>query len=63
VIKAFVVARPHIELSPRLAEEIIEFVKSRCGRHQSPGEIQFVDSLPKTHSGKIQRFLLRQAGA
>jgi acetyl-CoA synthetase len=63
VIKAFVVARPHTELSPRLAEEIIEFVRLRCGQYQSPREIEFVDSLPKTHSGKIQRFLLRQAGA
>jgi 2-aminobenzoate-CoA ligase len=61
VVKAFVVTRPQIELSPRLAEEIIEFVKSKCGRYQSPREIQFVDSLPKTHSGKIQRFLLRQS--
>jgi acetyl-CoA synthetase len=61
VVKAFVVTRPQVELSPRLAEEIIEFVKSKCGRYQSPREIQFVDSLPKTHSGKIQRFLLRQS--
>ena len=59
-VKAFVVTRPGIEPSLRLADEIIEFVKSRCGRHQSPREVQFVDSLPKTHSGKIQRFLLRQ---
>jgi acetyl-CoA synthetase len=59
-VKAFVVTRPGIEPSLRLADEIIEFVKSRCGRHQSPREVQFVESLPKTHSGKIQRFLLRQ---
>ena len=56
VVKAFVVTRPEIELSPRLADEIIAFVTSKCGRYQSPREIQFVDSLPKTHSGKIQRF-------
>jgi len=62
VVKAFVVTRPEIELSPRLADEIIAFVTSKCGRYQSPREIQFVDSLPKTHSGKIQRFLLRQVG-
>ena len=61
VVKAFVVTRPEVEFSPRLADEIIEFVKSKCGRYQSPREIQFVDSLPKTHSGKIQRFLLRQS--
>ena len=61
-VKAFVVTRLEIELSPRLADEIIAFVTSKCGRYQSPREIQFVDSLPKTHSGKIQRFLLRQVG-
>ena len=61
IVKAYVVTRPGIAPSPRLAEEIIEFVKQRCGRYQAPREIQFVESLPKTHSGKIQRFLLRRA--
>jgi acetyl-CoA synthetase len=35
-------------------------VRSRVGRHQYPREIEFLPSLPKTESGKIQRFLLRQ---
>ena len=60
-IKAYVVTRPEVERSGRLVEDIIELVKKSCGRHQSPREIEFVDSLPKTQTGKIQRFLLRQA--
>jgi acetyl-CoA synthetase len=31
------------------------------GRHQYPREIEFIDALPKTQTGKIQRFLLRRA--
>jgi acyl-coenzyme A synthetase/AMP-(fatty) acid ligase len=34
-------------------------VKRRLGRHQFPREIEFLDQLPKTETGKIQRFLLR----
>jgi len=60
MVKAFVVTRPGIDPSRQLADEIMEFVAVRYGRYQSPREIEFVESLPKTHSGKIQRFLLRQ---
>jgi acetyl-CoA synthetase len=38
-------------------------VKDRLGRHQYPREIEFVDALPKTETGKIQRFLLRKETA
>jgi len=60
-IKAFVVTRSGVERSEGFVSELVELVKSVCGRHQSPREIEFVDSLPKTQTGKIQRFLLRQA--
>jgi acetyl-CoA synthetase len=30
------------------------------GKHQYPREVEFLDELPKTETGKIQRFLLRQ---
>jgi benzoate-CoA ligase family protein len=42
-----------------LAEEIREFVRSRLPGYKCPREIRFLDSLPKTATGKIQRFLLR----
>jgi acetyl-CoA synthetase len=62
-VKAFVVTRSGIEPSQQLADAIKEFVSMKCGRYQAPREIEFVDTLPKTHSGKIQRFLLRQAAS
>ncbi|HXJ78572.1 MAG TPA: AMP-binding protein [Candidatus Methylomirabilis sp.] len=60
IVKAFVVLRPGVATTPRLADEIVELVKQRVGRHQAPREVEFLDHLPKTESGKIQRFLLRQ---
>jgi len=62
IVKAFVVTRPGIARSEALADELVALVKAVCGQHQYPRAIEFVDSLPKTQTGKIQRFLLRQRG-
>jgi acetyl-CoA synthetase len=59
IVKAFVVLLPGFEGSETLADEIKLFVKTNMGSHLYPREIEFVDSLPKTESGKIQRFALR----
>ena len=59
IVKAFVVLREGQVPAAALREEIVELVKSRVGRHQYPREIEFVPALPKTETGKIQRFLLR----
>ncbi len=59
LVKAFVVLRSATEPSPRLAEELQEWVKTRLAAHAYPREIAFIDQIPKTPSGKIQRFLLR----
>jgi acetyl-CoA synthetase len=59
IVKAFVVLRAGHAASPALREEIVELVRTRVGRHQYPREIEFVPALPKTETGKIQRFLLR----
>ena len=63
VVKAFVVLRAGQAPSAELHEEIVELVKSRVGRHQYPRQIEFVAALPKTETGKIQRFLLRTAAS
>jgi acetyl-CoA synthetase len=59
LVKAFVVLRPGIEPTPGLAEELQSLVKKRLAAHAYPREIEFIDELPKTPSGKIQRFILR----
>ncbi|MFP4274359.1 MAG: AMP-binding enzyme, partial [Paracoccaceae bacterium] len=43
-----------------LATELKEFVKSRIGKWKYPRWIKVVDDLPKTATGKIQRFKLRE---
>jgi acetyl-CoA synthetase len=63
IVKAFVVLKPGHAASSRLSQEIADVVKDRVGRHQYPREIEFVDTLPKTETGKIQRFLLRTASS
>ena len=60
IIKLFVVLSASAERSRALSEAIVDLVKASCGKHMYPREIEFVDTLPKTETGKIQRFLLRQ---
>ena len=57
--KAFVVVRGGIEGAPELAAELQEFVKGRLAPFKYPRWVAFADSLPKTATGKIQRFRLR----
>ncbi len=59
-IKAYIALKPGIAANEELAEELKAFVKKHLAAHQYPREIQFVEQLPKTPSGKIQRFLLRK---
>jgi acetyl-CoA synthetase len=60
IVKAFVVLKPGRPARDGLAAEIVEVVKAHLGRHQYPREVEFLDQLPKTETGKIQRFLLRR---
>ena len=61
VVKAFVVLAKGAEASAALAEELQAHVKRRLSAHAYPRLVEFVTELPKTPSGKIQRFLLRKA--
>lgn len=63
IVKAFVVLRPGVEATGQLAEELQELVKTRLAAHAYPREMEFIDELPKTPSGKIQRFILRKQEA
>ena len=60
VVKAFVVLREGSGAGEDLAAELKELVKTRLGAHEYPREIEFVDELPMTPTGKIRRNVLRQ---
>jgi len=61
IIKAYVVIKSGQEPADdqALKDELQELVRRRLSTHAFPREIEFVDELPKTPSGKIQRFVLR----
>ena len=58
--KAFVVPREGVEADAELAAALQEFVKDRLAPFKYPRWIEFAGDLPKTATGKIQRFKLRQ---
>jgi fatty-acyl-CoA synthase len=73
VLEAAVIAIPHehwgerpkavVVLVPGASateEEIIEHVKARIARFKAPDVVEFVDALPKTSTGKIQKYVLRK---
>lgn len=60
VVVAHVVLRPGAAPSDELAGELTQIVKDRYAAHAYPRKIHFVPELPKTPSGKVQRFLLRR---
>ena len=59
IIKAFVILSSHATATKALEDELSQFVKKRLSAHAYPRLVEFVSELPKTPSGKIQRFLLR----
>ena len=59
VLEAFVVLRPGVTASQELTKELQQLVKTKFAAHAFPRSIHYADALPKTPSGKIQRFLLR----
>lgn len=59
IIKAFVVTKPGVEQTDDLKNDIQTFVKKHLAGHAYPREIDFIDKLPKTRSGKIMRRILK----
>lgn len=59
IVKAFVVTMPDRIQDAALARELQDFVKSRIAPYKYPRIVEFRESLPKTQTGKIQRFRLR----
>ena len=59
VVKAFISLHEGYEQSDALRNEIMGFVRKKLSAAVAPREISFIDSLPKTRSGKIMRRLLK----
>lgn len=59
VVKAFVALKPGYKPSNELELDIMNYIRKKLSPLAMPQEIEFVDSLPKTRSGKIMRRLLR----
>ncbi|MCC6197997.1 MAG: AMP-binding protein [Burkholderiales bacterium] len=59
IVKAFVVLRQGIEPGPALVSELQDFVKDTIAPYKYPRTIVFIDALPRTETGKLQRFKLR----
>ncbi|HEV2660699.1 MAG TPA: benzoate-CoA ligase family protein [Ktedonobacteraceae bacterium] len=60
--KAFIVLRAGYEASDELAEQLKAFVRERLAAFKYPRYIEFLPELPRTATGKVQRFLLRAQG-
>jgi acetyl-CoA synthetase len=62
IVKAFVVLKPGHAPSAELSAELQAFVRHRLSAHEYPREIDYVDALPLTATGKIIRRALRERG-
>jgi 2-aminobenzoate-CoA ligase len=62
VVTAYVVVGPDVPKTPETAAMLQEFVKAQIAPYKYPRVVHFVDALPKTATGKLQRFALRQQG-
>ena len=60
VIKAFIVLSEGHAPSEELVEDIQQSVRTRLAAHEYPREVEFIDELPMTTTGKVRRVELRQ---
>jgi acyl-coenzyme A synthetase/AMP-(fatty) acid ligase len=57
---AYVIREPGADSDSELADELRAWCKQRMRRYEYPHLVQFVDDLPRTVNGKVQRFRLRE---
>lgn len=60
IVKAFIVPKADVKTDDALTKDIQTFVKAEIAPYKYPRAIEFLDALPKTQTGKIQRFGLRE---
>ena len=63
IVKAFIVLQPGQQPSQQLEEDIRQHVRGRLAPYEYPKEIEFIDALPMTTTGKVQRKELRKREA
>ena len=63
IVKAFIVVKPEIVANETLCATLQDFVKANLAPYKYPRQIEFVASLPRTETGKLQRHRLRQSEA
>jgi 2-aminobenzoate-CoA ligase len=61
VVKAFVLLKPGQEKAEQMKKTLQEHVKAAIAPYKYPRVIEFVDTLPRTETGKLQRFRLRSS--
>jgi 2-aminobenzoate-CoA ligase len=59
IVAAHVVLRAGVEATPELAAQLQEFVKAQIAPYKYPRSVKFMEALPRTETGKLQRFKLR----
>lgn len=59
IVKAYVVLKPGVDSSEALAGEISQWVREKLSAHEYPREVEFVDSMPLTTTGKVIRRIFR----
>jgi len=60
IVKAFVVLRPDQQQDEAMVKTLQDFVKQTVAPYKYPRAITFVDQLPRTQTGKLQRFRLQE---
>jgi 2-aminobenzoate-CoA ligase len=63
IVKAYVILRSGAIGDEAKARELQDLVKARIAPYKYPRAVEFVTTLPRTNTGKLQRFLLRQQAA
>ena len=63
IVKAYIVLKSGIQQTDKLATAIQNHVKEVTAPYKYPRSVEFIDQLPKTHSGKIKRNVLREMAA
>ena len=63
IVKAFVVLKPGFAPDAAMTRELQDHVKREIAPYKYPRAVEYLSALPRTETGKLQRFRLRQAGA